>query len=260
MQLEDVVVGYARVSTQSQLERGEGLQIQKKRILSYCRDKGLKLSKIYEDKATSGAIRERPALLRLLRDCESGGIKKIIVHKQDRLSRELGVSLWLEERFRENGITIISILEPALFTDDPMTKALRRIISVFSELEKETICSRLREGRVYKAQNGHKGSGPIAFGYVKQDKNLVIKPDEAEWVRRIFKWFVRGRSYSYIIGRLAKAGVRTKRGKVFSIESLKYVLNNSLYCGQSNYGNIHCSGSHEAVISRRLFRKAQNRK
>ena len=255
----DGIVGYCRVSTQGQVENGDGLEVQRNRIVEHCKANGLELEKFYEDRGVSGAIKDRPGLLALLKDCESGRIKRIVIYKQDRLARELGVWLWLETQFQKYSIELTSILEPDFDTADPMGKALSRIISVFAELERDVISMRLRDGRINCARNGERGSGPVAFGYKKVGDKLELETNESQWVQRIFRWKVKGISRAEIVRRLSKAGVTTKRGKPFSAPSLQYVLENKFYFGESNFGDVTQKGIHESIISKRLFLKAQQK-
>ena len=251
------IVGYLRVSTSGQVQNGEGLEIQRNKILSYCKERNLTLAKFYEDRGISGAIRERPALLQLLKDCEAKKVHRVIIYKQDRLSRELGVMLWLEGQFQKYEIEVNTVEEPEFDIGDPIGKALRRIIGVFAELERDVITCRLKDGRENRAKNGKRGSGPIPFGYSKVGDSLEINQNEGMWVQKIFRWFIKGRSYTEIIRRLDRSGVRSKRGKQFSIEALKYILANAVYCGESVFGNVRVIGKHKAIVSGRLFFKVQ---
>ena len=114
--------GYLRVSTANQVENGDGLQIQRNKIIQFCKEQGLSIGEFYEDKGISGAVKDRPALLQLLKDCESGHIKRVIVYKQDRLSRELTVALWLETQFKKYDIELIFRCRPRLRHGRPASK------------------------------------------------------------------------------------------------------------------------------------------
>ena len=46
-------LGYIRVSTDEQAERGLGLEAQRQRIQAYCEMKGLRLTTIFEDPGLS---------------------------------------------------------------------------------------------------------------------------------------------------------------------------------------------------------------
>lgn len=257
MQLDKSVVAYCRVSCQAQVDRGEGMEIQRERILHYCKTEKLKISRFYNDEAVSGAVRDRPELIKLLEDCKAGKIGKVIVYKFDRLARELSVSLWIESVFKRYDVELFAVEDPEIDMNDPLQRAFRRLIDIFAELERSIITSRLRAGRDNNARNGLRGSGPISFGYVKVGDKLEIEQTEAEYVRKIFRWFVRGHRYTEIVSILNKKGIKTKRGKSFQIQSVKSILRNGLYCGEMTYGSISTKGAHESIISKRLFIKAQ---
>ena len=254
-----ITVSYERVSTSSQVENGAGLKIQREKISEYCKDKGIALGRTYEDKGISGTVKDRPGLLQLLKDCETGIIGRVIVYKQDRLSRELTVSLWLETQFKKHDIEICSVVDPDYDLEDPLQKAFKRIADVFAELEKDVIAARLRDGRVNNAKNGERGSGPIPFGYKKVDGKLVTNPEEAQYVERIFRWALKGFRYSKIVDILKDRKILTRRRKAFTIQSIKYILTNAMYYGQTSFGDINSAGVHPPIISRRLFVKVQRK-
>lgn len=255
---DKLVVGYTRVSTSGQVEEGAGLEIQRSRILEYCQQNGLVLNEIFEDKALSGTMRERPALLKLLKDVEEDRIKQVIVLRADRLSREMGLSIFIDNMLCEHGVQLTSILEPIIdLNGDGLTKLIRRMLALFSEYEKELIASRLLEGRRNNAKNGKRGSGSIPFGFAKVGESLEPHPTEAEHVRKIFRWFLKGRRYSEIAEILNKRGITTRRGKPFQLQSIKNILSNGIYCGDMTFGSISSKGAHEPLVGRRTFLKAQ---
>lgn len=251
------VVSYVRCSTQIQAEDGASIEIQHRKIAEFCKDKGYVLSKTYEDKGFSGTIKDRPGLVQLIRDCEAGKVGRVVIYKYDRLARELSISIWIQSVFKRYGVEVSAVADPEFMSDDPITNALRNFLFVFADMERSIIISRLRSGRDNNARNGLRGSGPIPFGYVKVGDKLGIEPSEAEYVRKIFRWFIKGWSLTEISGILNKRGVITKRGKPFSIQSIKNILSNGIYCGDMSFGSISSRGVHESIISRRLYLKAQ---
>lgn len=259
MNSDGIVVGYVRVSGINQVENGGGLDIQKKRITEYCKDKGYNLGRFYEERGVSGAVRDRPALLTLLKDCESGKIKRVVVFRHDRLAREITTAIWIETQLKKYDIELSSVSDPELDTNDPLQAAFRNIIHVFSQLEKELIVFRLREGRIETAENGKKACGALPFGYTKAGDTLDINLKEAEFVEKIFRWAAKGLTYSRIAENLNKNGLLTRRGKPFQIESVKYILKNPLYHGEATFGEIKSRGEHKPIISKRLFMRVQKR-
>ena len=250
-------VAYIRVSTANQVENGEGLEIQRRKIKAYSDDKTLIISKVYADEGVSGAVKDRPALLDLLNDCERGLVGKVIFYKQDRLSRDLTVSLWLETQFKKYDIELLSVVDPEYNMEDPLQKAFKRIADVFAELEKDVIATRLKEGRINTTKNGERGSGPIPYGYSKEQDELVILHKEADNINRIFRWVAKGVTLSMIVDKLNKLGATSKRGKSFQPSSLKYILKNRMYYGETAFGDVKAKGNHPPIISKRLYVKAQ---
>ncbi len=253
------VVGYTRVSTSGQVEDGTGLEIQRVRISEYCEQNGLVLDKIYEDKAMSGTMRDRPALLELLKDVEEDRIKQVIVYRQDRLSREMGLTIFIDNKLTEHGVQLTSVLEPIIDLHDGLSKLIHRMLALFNEWEKDLLASRLSEGRRNNAKNGKRGSGPIPYGYMKVGDDLVANPDESVIVKKIFLWRHKGRRYSEIAKILSKRGVVTKRGGVFGVQAIKCILTNQIYCGETIFGAINTKGIHKSIVSRRLFLKTQTK-
>src|SRR5260370_42112977 len=81
-------LGYVRVSTDEQAERGLGLEAQRQRIRAYCEMKGLHLTTIFEDPGLSGGkpLGSRSAAGRHL--AEARRIKPAVgAPKADRLFR-----------------------------------------------------------------------------------------------------------------------------------------------------------------------------
>ena len=58
--------GYIRVSTETQAEKGGGLDVQKAAIEKYAKDNGITLEEIFCDAGISGTQESRPELDRLL--------------------------------------------------------------------------------------------------------------------------------------------------------------------------------------------------
>mgnify|MGYP002683206096 CR=1 FL=1 len=71
-------VGYGRASTTEQVEEGHSLDAQEHAIVEFCRARGWTLVEIYVDPGLSGALEDRPALQRLLRDAAQGKFDVVV--------------------------------------------------------------------------------------------------------------------------------------------------------------------------------------
>ena len=117
------------------------------------------------------------------------------------------------------------------------------------------------------------------LGYDKDEEgNLVINPEEAKVVKRIYREFLEGKSY-YEIGKgLTADGIKTAAGSDFWLAStLRKILMNEKYIGDAmlqktittdfltkkrvaNKGIVpqyYVENSHDAIIPRHLFMLVQ---
>jgi site-specific DNA recombinase len=132
-------LGYVRVSTDVQAERGLGLEAQRQRIRAYCEMKGLRLTAIFEDPGLSGGkpLGSRSAGGRLL--AEAPRTKPVVVvARLDRLFRSVADAAQTISDFDRYGIELVAIAEGFDMTN-PYGRAMAQMASVFAELERAMI-------------------------------------------------------------------------------------------------------------------------
>jgi site-specific DNA recombinase len=260
------VVAYIRVSTEEQVKNGQGLEIQREEIEKYVKQKGLTLVKIFEDAGVSGAndITRRKGLNELLEYVKENPIDQVLVTKMDRLARDVFIQLWVEKELSVYDVNIVSINEDNLNGNDYMTVAMRQMVAVFAQLEKNRITDRLIGGRRKKASKGVKASGncPIGYKYQKnsQGKSIQVVIDEktAPIVKNIFSLYLKGYSLKEIADKLNAEGFRTQRGNVFTKKAIHDILKNDFYTGVVTFDGVKTKGSHEPIISKITFGKVQS--
>ena len=233
------VVGYARVSTDNQREEGT-IEIQEKALVDYARVNGYALSQVFKDEGVSGAkeLENRPGLVELFDYIEEHPeVEGILIHKLDRLARDLYIQEHLIRKLEELGKKLVSIKEPNLDSGDPMRKAFRQFMGIVSELEKAFISMRLSAGRINKARKGGYAGGSTALGYRAKDKELRIDEDQADIVKAIFQMKRHKRMGLREIAReLNRQAIPTARGGEWYAGTVKYILENPLYKGLMEYG------------------------
>jgi DNA invertase Pin-like site-specific DNA recombinase len=75
------------------------------------------------------------------------GVKLVLVEKLDRLARDLMVQESILRDLRNDGFSLVSVMEPDLCSDDPTRKLMRQILGAFAEYEKSLIVAKLRGAR-----------------------------------------------------------------------------------------------------------------
>lgn len=260
-------VGYIRVSTEEQVKHGQSLDMQDKELKDYAKSNKIELLKIFSDKGISGAndVTKRKGLNDLIEYCKKNSISKVIVSKMDRLARDVYIQLWIEKELKVYDVQIISINEDNLNGDDYMTKAMRQMVGVFAELEKNRITDRLVSGRRNKAQEKKtKASGNCPIGYKyqynEQGKNpvVVIDNEKAAVVKDIYKMYLDGMSLGKIIDKLNAEGIKTERGNSWSRQAVHAILTNDFYVGIVRFDDIEEQGTHEKIVTKTKFNKVQN--
>lgn len=249
---------YTRVSTQEQVE-GYSLSEQENRLKAYCTARDWAVANIYSDAGFSGGNTDRPALQKMINDIQNKKIDTVIVYKLDRLSRSQKDTLnIIEDIFIKNNINFISINEN-FDTSTPFGKAMIGILSVFAQLERDTIKERMRLGAIGRARDGYfHGGGYIPIGYDYIDSRLIINDYEAIQVREIYDLFLKG----YPISRIRKilaSKYTNKYGNWYSDSSVRSCLTTPLYYGKITYAGEMYDGQHDAIVSEELFNKVQTR-
>ena len=204
---------------------------------------------LYADPGFSGKNLERPAIQKLIKDCEDGKIDTVLVFKLDRLSRSQKDTLYLiEEVFNNNEVGFISVRE-SFDTTTPFGKAMIGILSVFAQLERETILERTRIGLKKRAENGYwRGGGktPFAYDYDKEAGMLVVNGER----KVIFDLMKTLRLQGYSYNELSKV-------TGYDESWIQGILNAKTNLGKIPYKGELYDGRHEAIITEEEYQQLQ---
>lgn len=200
-----------------------------------------------------------PGIVSLVDGVRDGKFDVVLVYKLDRLSRSQRDTLFLiEEVFMTNNTDFVSMQE-SFDTSSIYGRAMLGVLSVFAQMERETIAERTLMGRAGRAEAGYwhgGGTAPIAYDYV--DGELVVNEEEAAQVRQVYELFAAGYSVSEISRRMD--GRRTKHGDWSHTSTVGNVLDNPLYAGTVHFDGVEAPGRHTPLVSRELDRKVKARR
>lgn len=238
---------YIRVSTARQDLEGYSIPLQKERLIAYCKAKGWVVAGLFVDPGHSGATLDRPGITNLIDGVNAGKYDIVLVYKLDRLSRSQKDTLKLiEDIFMANGCDFVSMQE-SFDTSTIYGRAMVGILSVFAQMERETITERTLMGRAGRAEKGHwhgGGTDPIGYDYV--EGQLAVNPAEAQQVREVYELYAAGHSVTEITRRME--GRETKHGDWSHTSTVGNVLDNPLYAGTVHFDGVEASGRHTAIV------------
>ena len=196
---------------------------------------------VFEDEGFSGGNLKRPDLQRMMEEVRRHRFKAIVVYRLDRISRNISDFTGLIDELTKLGVSFISIREQ-FDTGSPMGRAMMFIISVFSQLERETIAERIRDNMHELAKTGRwlGGNTPIGFksdpvskisidGKTRKSYTLVPVPEEIEIPKMIYDLYTETDSLTAVEAELLRQRIRTKQGKAFSRFAIKAILQNPVY-------------------------------
>ena len=183
-------------------------------------------------------------------------------------------------RRRKLGALANKSLKENIWTFDGKGELLLTIMSSLAQEESRSISENCTWGQRKRFADGKVSVAYKRFlGYDKgADGNLVINPEQAVTIRRIYQLFLQGMTYNSIAQELTKDGVLTPGGKTkWSISTVRSILSNEKYKGDAllqksytvdfltkktkiNEGEIpqyYVEGNHEAIIDPDVFEMVQ---
>ena len=196
---------------------------------------------VFEDEGFSGGNLQRPDFKRMMEEVRKRKFKAIVVYRLDRISRNISDFTGLIDELTKLDVSFVSIKEQ-FDTSTPMGRAMMFIISVFSQLERETIAERIRDNMHELAKTGCWLGGNTPTGYcsesvksvtvdgkTKKACKLKLIPEEAKTVKLVFDLFIKTGSLTLTEAELIKRRIMTKNGNHFTRFSIKSILQNPVY-------------------------------
>jgi DNA invertase Pin-like site-specific DNA recombinase len=154
---------YTRVSRLDRRHHGYSMEIQPDRAEEYARSKGWEVFAIYEDPAKTGRNSRRPALQRMLVDIRAGRVTIVVVHRLDRLYRNLESLLKFIRIIKRYKVAWFAVTEQ-IDTDNWWGRLVLYVLGALAEMYIWQSSARTREAKLERVMNGLP-NGFYRFGY-----------------------------------------------------------------------------------------------
>lgn len=252
---------YTRVSTDEQAEKGFSLRDQKSKLEKYCGDNSIEIVRHFEDDHSAKTF-DRPQFNLLLEYVKQhkGFVKKLLVVKFDRFTRNMMLGLNMISQLKQYGVAVEAIEQPldydvpenllmqAIYLAAPQVENQRRSLNTTNGMRKA-----MKEGRFVT-------TAPIGYKNMRDEKGraIIVKSDKAGLVHEAFDL--------YSTGIYEKEEVRkmlVKKGMHLLKNAFNEMLRNPVYCGKIKVPAYKdepeeiVQGAHEAIITEELFDKVQ---
>jgi len=223
----------------------------------------------FDDEGQSGATLDRPAMQKLRKVIDLGGIDCLYAVAMDRLTRSMRHAVVLLDELAKANVELRLVHQPEL-GGGAQGRFLRHILAAFAEFERDMITTRLAESRAYLKKHGRRLAGKIPFGYDAdpETRQLISNPTEAPQVAAIFERAARGELPKQIASDITELGWRTKvyhskrsgkttGGGKWTARQVIDTLRNPVHTGRFADGADIREGSHEPIVDQTVFDAAQ---
>ena len=288
---------YIRLSVEFNGKRGDSLETQRQIMEAYvtlCPD--IEVAEIYIDNGISGQTFEQAAFQHLLNDIEAGKIDCVVVKDLSRLGRNtIDTGYYIEKYFPLHQVRFIAVNDQ-YDSEDGENSANHMIVplkNMINEAYAADISRRVAAQQRQAMRDGEFVGSRPPYGYRKDPDNchnLLVNEYTATTVRQIFQWASEGVSLNDMVKRLNEAKVPTPGHYLASVGlitnqrlmgsgkwqtwTVGKILADEVYVGDMVQGKtrsvkrkqvptdpadwIVIRDTHEPLVSRELFQKAQN--
>lgn len=253
---------YTRVSTDEQAEKGYSLRDQQQRLEKHCEAKGYEIVKHFQDDHSAKTF-NRPEFHNLLDFIKKnkGLVKKLVVSKWDRFSRNMEASLNMITALLKLGVIVEAMEQPldesvpenllmkAFYLAAPQVENARRSLNTTNGMRKA-----LKEGR-------YVSTAPYGFKNTRdaQNRPIITHSGMAPQIKKAFELFATGTYQIEILRKkLYGEGLKISRSNFYT------VLRNPIYCGKIRVKEYRddpqeiVQGIHDPIVSEELFYEVQN--
>ena len=243
---------YIRLSQEDKNKKyesdSESIINQKEILKDYCLKNRFNLIDEYVDDGYSGTNFDRPGFIRLIEDIKNKKINLVVVKDLSRLGRDhVMTGYYIETYFPENKIRFISIVENYDSMKNQASNDSSTFIIACNDYYSKQNSLKIRNVLDSKRRDGKFIGSKPCYGYMRDPKDkghLIIDPNTAQYVKLIFELRSNDIGISEIATRLTKLraptpssyknkiiSTITKEEYVWSIHSVKKILENRMYTG-----------------------------
>lgn len=278
------VAAYCRVSTDRE-EQESSYEVQVQHYTDYIKgNPNWEFAGIYADDGLSATnTKKRDSFNKMIDDCMDGKIDMIITKSISRFARNTIDCLKYVRQLKERHIPIVFEKEN-INTMESRGEIMITIMASLAQQESESLSKNVSMGVQFRYQNGQVMVNHNRFlGYTRLEKNgpLVVVPDQAETVRRIYREYLEGKSTKKIAQGLEADGIKNGAGHTkWCDTNINQILTNEKYMGDAllqktytldpleklrkrNNGEVtqyYVENSHEPIISKEVFTRVQQEK
>ena len=187
---------------------------------------------VYADEGLTGMeTRRREEFNRMIADCRDGKIDRILVKSVSRFARNQEDYICYMRELMRLGVTIFFEKEN-IDTSKMTSEQAADIYGAFAQMETTGHSQNMRVSYRMRMEKGLLVPPATPYGYRLINNKMVVVPEEAETVKRIFQMYLAGRGREDIAKELDRLGIaRNCPSERWNRRAVDYILKNITYTG-----------------------------
>ena len=117
-------------------------------------------------------------------------------------------------------------------SDEPSGSLMESVLEGMAEYYSRELAQKVKRGIRESLIKGNYIGGYILYGYNVENKKYVINEEESAIVRQIFENYANGMKAQEIVDDLNNKGLKTKYGRVWTLNIIAKMLRNPKYIGK----------------------------
>ena len=191
----------------------------------------------YDEGITGTCLTKRKGFNMMINDAHSGKIDLILVKSISRFARNTVDFLKTIRELKEINVGVMFEKERFYSLDDK-NETMLSIFATLAQDESRQISTNVTWGVKARMRAGtYQSYSRNYLGYrFTKDKTLIVEPEEADTVKKIFSLFLSGYTYREIVKKLTDLGKKNFKGEVkWSVGQINRILSNEKYTGDLLY-------------------------
>ena len=227
----------------------EELQNQIDICKDFCRSKKYEISEIFSEIKSSQDF-SREYYCKMLEYIKEHDAVRVVCTDLSRLNRNLVAQIKLNDLLIKHNSIIETVNNGVIKTDSPENKMMNNIIANFDEYYFNLTKQKMHKGLLEARKKGIR-IGAKLYGYEIENKRLVIDPQKADTVKKVFKLIAQGTSTAEVVKILKQENIKTNTDRYFDTRAIRLLIKNEGYTGVNKAGDLY-----PPIVSKELYLEA----
>jgi site-specific DNA recombinase len=216
---------YARVSTETQSQKGLSIDAQIAKCMEYLQARGMTLADVVIDAVSAKNVSGRPGFSRIMKMINRKEIAHVICWKIDRAFRNTGEGIEAINLMGKRGAQIHVVAEHGAVTMDSADSEFVTTLKLsLAQRERKLVGERTKLALDRKRERGEFCGGEPPYGFTSVDGRLVPNIEEQRVILKIRSLRKKGYSIRRIVVCLTEDGHLNRRGQAFQKTQVARIL------------------------------------